>query len=216
MSQESLRITEIFYSLQGESRSSGMPTTFIRLTGCPLRCSYCDSEYAFYGGEKQSLVEILDQVRETEAAYVCVTGGEPLAQPNCISLMALLCDQGLNVSLETSGAMDVVEVDKRVSIVMDLKTPDSKESGRNLYENIPKLDQKDQIKFVICSQSDYQWAKFKCMEYGLMQKVGDVIFSPSYGQVEPADLAQWILTDKLNVRFQTQLHKLLWGDKPGV
>ena len=216
MSDTSLRITEIFCSLQGEARSVGRPTTFVRLTGCPLRCGYCDSEYAFYGGQRQSFTEILTVVKDHAARLVCVTGGEPLAQPACLPLLSLLCDEGFEVSLETSGAMDIAGVDARVSVVMDLKTPGSGEVSKNLYSNIEKLKSDDQVKFVLCSEQDYEWAKFKTDEFKLVEKVSDVLFSPSYGQVSPADLADWILRDKLDVRFQMQLHKQLWGDKPGV
>lgn len=216
MTESSLRITEIFYSLQGEARSVGLPTVFVRLTGCPLRCVYCDSEYAFHGGEKKNFSEILAQIKQYTAGYVCVTGGEPLAQPDCLPLLTAICDQGYNVSLETSGAMDIKGVDERVSVVMDIKTPGSGESDKNLYGNIPLLKQKDQVKFVICDREDYQWAKFKLDEHDLQGRVGDVLFSPSFNQVKPADLAEWILEDRLNVRFQLQLHKQLWGDVPGV
>ena len=216
MSGISLRITEIFCSLQGEARTVGLPTTFVRLTGCPLRCGYCDSEYAFFGGRRFDLVEILSEVEKQGARHVCVTGGEPLAQPDSLALLSALCDEGYKVSLETSGAMDVSDVDQRVDIVMDLKTPASGEVEKNLYDNIAKLGTKDQIKFVICNKSDYEWAKFKCDELGLEGRVGEILFSPSYGQVAPADLANWILSDRLNVRFQMQLHKQIWGDKPGI
>ena len=180
-----LRITEIFCSLQGEARSVGIPTVFIRLTGCPLRCQYCDSEYAFYGGEKLSIAEILHQVRSFKVNHVCVTGGEPLAQPNVHHLLEKLCDDGYGVSLETSGAMTVEGTDKRVDIVMDLKTPSSGEVEKNLFENIQLLGAKDQIKFVIGDRQDYDWAKFKLDEYDLIEKVGDVLLSPSYEQLEP-------------------------------
>lgn len=216
MTEPNLRITEIFYSLQGEARSVGLPTVFVRLTGCPLRCGYCDSEYAFHGGEKKSISEILARIRQYAAGYVCVTGGEPLAQPDCLPLLRAICDQHYHVSLETSGAMDITGVDERVSVVMDIKTPGSGESDKNLYGNIPLLKQKDQVKFVICDREDYQWAKFKLDEYDLCGRVDDVLFSPSYNQVKPADLAEWILEDRLNVRFQLQMHKQLWGDVPGV
>ena len=216
MSDTSLRITEIFHSLQGEAQTVGCPTVFVRLTGCPLRCVYCDSEYAFHGGEKHSIDDIVKTVGAYGARYVCVTGGEPLAQPNCFPLLKALCDQGFKVSLETSGAMEVEEVDTRVSIVMDLKTPASGEMDKNLYSNIAKLGAKDQVKFVLCDRQDYQWAKLKLDEYSLVDNIGEVLFSPSYGSVEPTELAEWILEDKLNVRFQIQLHKLIWGDKPGV
>lgn len=216
MRESSLRITEIFYSLQGEARSAGIPTVFVRLTGCPLRCQYCDSEYAFFGGERMGLDEILQQVRSFKCRYVCVTGGEPLAQPVCRDLLKLLCDEGFNVSLETSGAIVIEEVDQRVDIVMDLKTPDSAEMDKNLYANIEHLSQKDQIKFVICSKQDFDWAVFKLDEYNLPSKVGEVLFSPSYGQVGERELADWILESHAPVRFQVQMHKALWGDKPGV
>ncbi|WP_086930029.1 7-carboxy-7-deazaguanine synthase QueE [Agarilytica rhodophyticola] len=216
MSDINLRITEIFFSLQGESRTVGLPTVFVRLTGCPLRCVYCDSEYAFHGGDKMPLDTILAEVASYKAGYVCVTGGEPLAQPACQNLLTKLCDQEYAVSLETSGAMDISQVDQRVSTVMDIKTPASGEQGRNLYSNIDHLKRSDQVKFVICDRQDYEWARFKLDEYKLVEKVSDVLFSPSYEQVPPSELAQWILEDGLNVRFQMQLHKQLWGDKPGV
>lgn len=210
-----LRLTEIFYSLQGEARSVGVPTVFVRLTGCPLRCQYCDTTYSFTGGEKYSLEHILAQVASYGARYVCVTGGEPLAQPNCLLLLTALCDAGYQVSLETSGALDVSQVDVRVSKVLDLKTPDSGESHRNLYDNVPYLTLNDQIKFVICSKRDYDWARFKLDEYQLIPRVSDVLFSPSYGQQNPTELAQWILHDKLAVRLQLQLHKFLWNNEAG-
>ncbi|MBL0231382.1 MAG: 7-carboxy-7-deazaguanine synthase QueE [Moraxellaceae bacterium] len=215
MLSSELRLTEIFYSLQGEARSVGVPTVFIRLTGCPLRCQYCDTTYSFTGGEKYSLEQILAQVASYGARYVCVTGGEPLAQPNCLLLLTALCDAGYQVSLETSGALDVSQVDVRVSKVLDLKTPDSGESHRNLYDNVPHLTPHDQIKFVICSKRDYDWARFKLDEYQLIPRVSDVLFSPSYGQQNPTELAQWILDDKLAVRLQLQLHKFLWNNEAG-
>ncbi|MGB3624073.1 7-carboxy-7-deazaguanine synthase QueE [Ketobacter sp. MCCC 1A13808] len=215
MSVSQLRITEIFYSLQGEARTIGLPTVFVRLTGCPLRCQYCDTEYAFSGGEMRSLQQILDQVNSYSPRYVTVTGGEPLAQPNCIPLLSQLCDLGLEVSLETSGALDVSEVDSRVSIVLDLKTPGSGEMHRNLYSNLEHLKPKDQIKFVICGRQDYQWAKMQLSQLKLDLLVGDVLFSPSHQAIEPADLANWIVEDNLPVRFQLQLHKILWADQPG-
>ncbi|MBK9187146.1 MAG: 7-carboxy-7-deazaguanine synthase QueE [Moraxellaceae bacterium] len=215
MLSSELRLTEIFYSLQGEARSVGVPTVFVRLTGCPLRCQYCDTTYSFTGGEKYSLEQILAQVASYGARYVCVTGGEPLAQPNCLLLLTALCDAGYNVSLETSGALDVSQVDVRVSKVLDLKTPDSGESHRNLYDNVPHLTPHDQIKFVICSKRDYDWARFKLDEYQLIPRVSDVLFSPSYGQQNPTELAQWILDDKLAVRLQLQLHKFLWNNEAG-
>ena len=210
-----LRITEIFFSLQGEARTVGLPTVFIRLTGCPLRCSYCDTTYSFTGGEKYTLTAIMQQVADYGAKYVCVTGGEPLAQPNCLPLLTALCDAGYQVSLETSGALDVSLVDRRVSKVVDLKTPDSGEAHRNLYENMQHLTANDQIKFVICSRQDYQWAKFKIDEYQLNQRVSDVLLSPSHQQQDPRELAEWILADKLAVRLQVQLHKYLWNNEAG-
>ncbi|WP_295804156.1 7-carboxy-7-deazaguanine synthase QueE [uncultured Microbulbifer sp.] len=221
LNAESLRISEIFYSLQGEARDSGRPTIFVRLTGCPLRCTYCDSEYAFYGGERLSLAEILQKVdgyavRGYPLPRVCVTGGEPLAQPNCLPLLTALCDAGYQVSLETSGAMAVDEVDPRVSRVVDLKTPASGEQSRNRMENLPLLTEKDQVKFVICDRGDYDWAKFALDQYRLHERVGEVLFSPSYEQLPARQLADWIIEDRLPVRMQLQLHKLLWGDIPGV
>ncbi|AMX04027.1 7-carboxy-7-deazaguanine synthase QueE [Microbulbifer thermotolerans] len=216
LSTESLRISEIFYSLQGEARESGLPSVFVRLTGCPLRCTYCDSEYAFYGGERMTLEQILQKVDSYPARYVCVTGGEPLAQPNCLPLLSALCDAGYRVSLETSGAMPVEQVDKRVSRVVDLKTPASGEQQRNRMENIQALGRGDQIKFVICDRKDYEWARFTLDQYRLHERVGEVLFSPSYEQLQPRQLAEWILEDGLPVRMQLQLHKLLWGDIPGV
>lgn len=217
LTAESLRISEIFYSLQGEARDSGLPTVFVRLTGCPLRCTYCDSEYAFYGGERMTLAAILDKVRSYPARYVCVTGGEPLAQPNCLPLMTALCDAGYEVSLETSGAMPVEAVDARVSRVVDLKTPASGEQHRNRMENIAVLGARDQVKFVICDRGDYDWARFTVDQYNLTERVGEVLFSPSYEQLQPRQLAEWILADGLSsVRMQLQMHKLLWGDVPGV
>lgn len=215
MTQASLKITEIFYSLQGESNTVGLPTVFVRLTGCPLRCGYCDSEYAFYGGERLVLDEILARVAAYNPRYICVTGGEPLAQRECLTLLTLLCDAGYSVSLETSGALPVDDVDARVVKVMDLKTPGSGESGRNRWENIPLLSEQDQIKFVICNREDYEWARFKLDEHQLNTKVAEVLFSPSFGQITPLQLAEWILADNLPVRFQLQLHKILWNDTPG-
>ncbi|WP_444903892.1 7-carboxy-7-deazaguanine synthase QueE [Microbulbifer sp. CnH-101-E] len=216
LSKESLRISEIFYSLQGEARESGLPTVFVRLTGCPLRCTYCDSEYAFYGGERMTLEQILKQVQSHPAHHVCVTGGEPLAQPNCLPLLEALCDAGYSVSLETSGAMPVDQVDPRVSRVVDLKTPASGEQHRNRMENMQVLTRDDQIKFVICDRGDYEWARFTLDQYNLPERVGEVLFSPSYEQLPARQLAEWVLADGLPVRMQMQLHKLLWGDIPGV
>ena len=209
-----LRVTEIFYSLQGEARTVGYPTVFIRLTGCPLRCGYCDTTYAFQGGEWKSLDSILEEVESYKPSYITVTGGEPLAQKQCINLLSQLCDAGYQVSLETSGAMDVTNVDPRVSKVMDLKTPGSGEESQNRYENIQHLTSNDQLKFVICNREDYDWAIGKLEEYNLTEKC-EVLFSPIHGQLEPSQLAEWILQDKLPVRFQLQLHKYLWGDEPG-
>mgnify|MGYP001828996107 FL=1 len=209
-----LKITEIFHSLQGEALQAGLPTVFIRLTGCPLRCSYCDSEYAFYGGEWMHFDQILSEVRRFDTPFVCVTGGEPLAQKRCGQLLALVCDEGFEVSLETSGAVDIGLADRRVSRVMDLKTPDSGEEGKNLWSNLEQLTEHDQIKFVICSRKDYNWAVEQLREHKL-DSYCDVLFSPAWGQLEARELAEWVLEDRLPVRLQLQLHKLLWGDIPG-
>lgn len=209
-----LRITEIFHSLQGETRSVGRPATFVRLTGCPLRCQYCDTAYAFHGGEWQSLSSILDSVHAGGNRLVVVTGGEPLAQADALPLMTALCDAGYEVFLETSGALSVADVDPRVFKVLDLKTPDSGECTRNLWENLPLLSAQDQIKFVICSRKDYDWAKDVTHREALPERC-EVLFSPSQGQMPLTDLAEWILADKLDVRLQIQLHKLIWGDVPG-
>ena len=211
-----LRITEIFHSLQGEAETSGRPTVFVRLTGCPLRCGYCDSEYAFHGGEIQTLDSILEEIASYKPRYITVTGGEPLAQPNCLPLMQRLCDVGYSVSLETSGAMDIAKVDRRVSVVMDLKAPGSGESQRNLYSNIKLLEQKDQVKFVICDRQDFDWACFKIDEYNLTKRVKEVLLSASHEGLEPRQLADWIVAANLDVRMQLQMHKYLWGDIPGV
>lgn len=210
-----LRITEIFYSLQGETRTAGLPTVFVRLTGCPLRCTYCDTDYAFEGGTVRTLDDILTDVASHHPAYVCVTGGEPLAQPNVHLLMTALCDAGYEVSLETGGAMPVDAVDARVVKVLDLKTPASGEMARNRYENLRFLDRKDQIKFVLCGRDDYEWARLQLDQYRLADKVDDILFSPSFGQLAPRDLAAWILEDKVPVRMQLQLHKLIWGEERG-
>jgi 7-carboxy-7-deazaguanine synthase len=211
---EQLRITEIFHSLQGESTTVGLPTVFVRLTGCPLRCAYCDTAYAFTGGELKSLTQIMEQVASFSCSHVCVTGGEPLAQPACIVLLKALCDAGYSVSLETSGARDISKVDERVMVVMDLKTPDSKEMEKNRLANLDWLKPTDQIKFVVCSKADYLWASSMLHEHRLPERA-QVLFSPSWGQQNPTDLANWIVKDKLPVRFQLQLHKILWNDTPG-
>jgi 7-carboxy-7-deazaguanine synthase len=209
-----VRVSEIFYSLQGESTLVGCPTVFVRLTGCPLRCQYCDTAYAFYGGQWLSLDEILHQVAQYAPHYVCITGGEPLAQPLCFLLLTRLCDQGYCVSLETSGALDIHSVDPRVIKVIDIKTPGSGELEANLWSNLEHLLPHDQIKFIICDHKDYQWAKQIVLSYPVLQK-NTVLFSPSYQQLPAQDLADWILKDRLQVRFQMQLHKSLWGDIPG-
>lgn len=215
MDLSTVRITEIFYSLQGESTTAGLPTVFVRLTGCPLRCQYCDTEYAFYGGERQQITDVLATVASHKAVNVCVTGGEPLAQKSCIPLLAALCDEGYRVSLETAGALSAEFVDSRVTKVMDLKTPGSGEVDKNLYGNMAYLNSDDQVKFVICDRQDYEWARLKIDELKLTERVGDILFSPSTGQLNPTDLAEWVLADHLPVRFQLQLHKLLWNDEPG-
>ncbi|HBD7143535.1 TPA: 7-carboxy-7-deazaguanine synthase QueE [Legionella pneumophila] len=211
---EQLRITEIFHSLQGESVTVGLPTVFVRLTGCPLRCQYCDTSYAFSGGEVVEIDDILNKVASYQCQHVCVTGGEPLAQPGCVPLLSKLCDAGYSVSLETSGARDIASVDQRVMIVMDLKTPDSREADKNLLSNLNFLKPTDQIKFVLCSRNDYEWACSMLSEYQLAERV-QLLFSPSWNQLNPTDLANWIIQDKLPVRFQLQLHKILWNDAPG-
>jgi 7-carboxy-7-deazaguanine synthase len=211
----SLRIFEIFYSLQGESSRVGLPTVFVRLTGCPLRCGYCDTEYAFHGGASQSFDEILAKVTSYQAQYVCVTGGEPLAQKGCHELLKMLCDAGYKVSIETSGAMDISQVDQRVSIIMDIKTPGSGEESKNLWSNIATLSVKDEVKFVMVDRADYDWAKQILSQYDLTSKC-PVLFSPVYKTLPPADLAAWVLEDHLPVRMQVQLHKILWGEKAGV
>ena len=209
-----LRITEIFCSLQGESRTAGWPTVFVRLTGCPLRCGYCDTAYAFHGGEWREIDAIVGKVESHGVRHVCVTGGEPLAQKRCIQLLAKLCDAGFVVSLETSGAIDIAEVDPRVMRVVDIKTPGSGEVERNRWENLPLLTAHDQLKFVICSRADYEWSKEVVAEHRLTD-ICEVLFSPSYTQIKPRELADWIVEDRLPVRFQTQLHKQLWGEEQG-
>ena len=209
-----LRITEIFYSLQGETSRIGLPTVFVRLTGCPLRCGYCDTAYAFTGGQNRSLCEILQQVAPHQSRYVTVTGGEPLAQKNCLPLLVALCDAGYAVSLETSGALDIGGVDARVMRVVDIKTPGSGEVAKNRWENLPLLTPHDELKFVICDEADYQWAKEILTQYQLAEKC-PVSFSPVQGVLSATQLADWILRDHLPVRFQVQLHKILWNNEAG-
>jgi 7-carboxy-7-deazaguanine synthase len=209
-----LKITEIFLSLQGESTLVGWPTVFVRLTGCPLRCQYCDTAYAFYGGEWQSQEQVLEQVKSHGVRHVCVTGGEPLAQKGSLPLLTALCDAGYVVSLETSGAIDVSQVDPRVIRVLDIKTPGSAEVARNRWDNLPMLTAQDQVKFVLCSREDYDWAKDIVAKHDLPARC-TVLFSPSHGQVDPTALADWIVADRLPVRMQLQLHKILWGNTPG-
>jgi 7-carboxy-7-deazaguanine synthase len=210
----SLRITEIFYSLQGESNTVGLPTVFIRLTGCPLRCVYCDTAYAFTGGKKIKIAEIIVQAEQYGTKYITVTGGEPLAQPACLELVTQLLDKGFVVSLETSGAIDISAVDPRAVKVMDLKTPSSGELSKNLYQNIHYLNSQDQVKFVIGNDEDYDWSKSALTEHGLLERC-EILFSPVMGQQNPTELAEKILQDRLPVRFQIQLHKLLWDDAQG-
>jgi len=212
MSAASLRITEVFLSLQGEADTIGMPTVFVRLTGCPLRCSYCDTAYAFEGGERRTIVDIVEQVRGFGVRHVCVTGGEPLAQKPCLELLRTLADAGLRVSLETSGAIDYSAVDERVIRVVDVKTPASGEEARNRYDLLPGLRADEQLKFVICSRADYEWSRARLQATPLQCQV---LFSPSYGELSAQDLAAWVLEDRLPVRFQLQLHKVLWGDARG-
>ncbi|MGH8442232.1 MAG: 7-carboxy-7-deazaguanine synthase QueE [Nevskiaceae bacterium] len=209
-----LKITEVFLSLQGETSLAGWPTVFIRLTGCPLRCQYCDTAYAFHGGEWRTVDQLLDETRAHRVGHVCVTGGEPLAQKPCLELLHRLCDAGYTVSLETSGAMDVSAVDPRVIRIVDLKTPGSKEAGRNRWENLPLLTERDQVKFVICDRADYDWARGIVREHDLTARC-TVLFSPSYEQLPARELADWIVADRLPVRFQIQLHKVLWGTERG-
>jgi 7-carboxy-7-deazaguanine synthase len=214
VTSESLRISEIFYSLQGETSRVGLPTVFVRLTGCPLRCSYCDTAYAFSGGQNMPLNAIMDKVASYVPCYVTVTGGEPLAQKNCLSLLRALCDAGYEVSLETGGALDVRGVDARVMKVLDIKTPGSGEEQKNLWGNLEHLNRHDEIKFVLCDEADYQWAKQVMKEHSLAKRCA-VLFSPAQGQLAAKDLAEWILRDRLPVRLQVQLHKLLWGNEAG-
>jgi 7-carboxy-7-deazaguanine synthase len=209
-----LRVTEIFLSLQGEARCIGLPTIFVRLTGCPLRCTYCDTQYAFSGGEKMEIASILKRVAAFEVKHVCVTGGEPLAQADCLHLLTRLCDAGYRVSLETSGALDISSIDQRVERVIDLKTPGSGEVSQYLMANLDCLKAGDQIKFVINDQEDYEWSREVLKTHALEARC-DILFSPAHGKQNPTQLAEWILQDRLNVRFQLQLHKLLWNDGPG-
>lgn len=209
-----LKITEIFYSLQGEADTAGIPTVFVRLTGCPLRCQYCDTAYAFHGGEWWEVESVVQRVRELGGSFVCVTGGEPLAQKSCLALLTQLCDAGCRVSLETSGAMPLEGVDERVVRVVDVKTPGSGEEPRNRYEELARLGARDLVKFVICDRGDYEWSCAKFRELGLEGRC-TVLFSPSHEQLPARQLADWILEDRLPVRFQIQLHKYLWGNVPG-
>ncbi len=214
LADESLRISEIFFSLQGETSRVGLPTVFVRLTGCPLRCTYCDTTYAFTGGQTMSLQSILQQVAQYSPRYITVTGGEPLSQKNSLLLMQALCDEGYEVSLETGGMLDVSGVDERVSKVVDLKTPASGEVAKNLLSNLAHLNPQDEIKFVLCGEADYQWARQMMTEHRLAERC-DVLFSPAQGQLAPKELAEWILRDRLPVRLQVQLHKILWGNEAG-
>jgi len=211
---ERLKLTEIFLSLQGEARDAGWPTVFVRLTGCPLRCTYCDTTYSFHGGQWWEIDAILAEVTRHGVRHVCVTGGEPLAQKRCLTLLEKLCDAGFVVSLETSGAVDIAGVDARVSRVLDIKTPGSGEVARNLWGNLPLLAAHDQVKFVLCSRADYDWAKDVLAQHRLHETC-DVLFSPSASELPARTLADWIVEDRLPVRFQMQLHKLLWGEEPG-
>ena len=212
--QGSLRVTEIFHSLQGESSRVGLPTVFVRLTGCPLRCVWCDTEYAFSGGAAMGIADIVQRVGSFNCATVCVTGGEPLAQKNCVPLLAALCAAGHSVSLETSGALDIGGIDPRVARIVDLKAPGSGEQAKNRWENLDLLTPRDELKFVLASREDYDWAVSACRQHRLFERC-PVLFSPVHGQLEPAQLAQWLLDDRLPARFQLQLHKLLWGDSRG-
>lgn len=212
--EQTVRLSEIFFSLQGEAARSGIPTVFVRLTGCPLRCTWCDTEYAFTGGTITRIEEILAQVARYPTRYVCVTGGEPLAQKTCLPLLSAFCDAGYDVCLETSGALDITSVDPRVARIMDLKAPSSGETAKNLLSNIPDLRKTDEVKIVIASRADYDWAKEMINAHQLTTRC-DVVLSPVAGQLNPTDLAEWILADGLTVRFQIQLHKLLWSDARG-
>jgi 7-carboxy-7-deazaguanine synthase len=210
-----IKIFEIFHSLQGETSRIGLPTVFVRLTGCPMRCTYCDTEYAFSGGGNMEIAEILKKVAEFGTQFVTVTGGEPLAQKECYTLLKTLCDAGYNVSLETGGAMDIAPVDKRVSVILDIKTPASNEEKNMLWGNIAHVKNTDEIKFVLCNRTDYEWAKAKIIELKLSEKC-PILFSPSFHELKADELAGWVLADKLPVRMQIQLHKILWGEKQGV
>ena len=212
LNNTTLNITEIFYSLQGEAKEVGIPTVFVRLTGCPLRCNYCDTAYAFKGNNPLSIESIMEQVAKYNTHYVCVTGGEPMAQSNCLILLDTLIEAGYKVSMETSGSIDISPVNKKVSVVMDLKTPSSTEQSQNRYENIALLERKDQLKFVIASRPDFDWCCSILEDYDVLS---DVLFSPVYESLKPVDLADWILEKQLNVRLQVQLHKLLWGNQKG-
>jgi len=214
MLSNTLKIKEIFFSLQGESSFVGLPTIFIRLTGCPLRCVYCDTEYAFHGGNNMSIAKIIETIQQYPTKYVCVTGGEPLAQKNCPNLIKSLLDLDYKVSIETSGAMDISKIDKRAINVMDLKTPDSGEEHRNLWANLEYLQAKDQVKFVVCSRADYDWMKDVLTKHPSILN-GECLVSPCFGKVNPTELANWVIEDGLPVRMQVQLHKILWGDTPG-
>lgn len=209
-----LKVYEIFHSLQGESSRTGLPTVFVRLTGCPLRCGYCDTAYAFQGGNNMSDEQILARVAEYGTRYVTVTGGEPLAQKGCLPLLKKLCDAGYDVSLETGGALDISAVDPRVSVILDVKTPGSGEVEKNLWQNLDRLKSSDEVKFVLCDRADYDWARQVLAERGISRKC-PVLFSPVYSTLNPSDLADWVLQDKLPVRMQVQLHKILWGETPG-
>jgi len=212
LNNTTLNITEIFYSLQGEAKEVGIPTVFVRLTGCPLRCNYCDTAYAFKGNNPLSIESIMEQIAKYNTHYVCITGGEPMAQSNCLILLDTLIEAGYKVSMETSGSIDISPVNNKVSVVMDLKTPSSTEQSQNRYENISLLESKDQLKFVIASRSDFDWCCSILENYDVLS---DVLFSPVYESLKPVDLADWILEKQLNVRLQVQLHKLLWGDQKG-
>lgn len=209
-----LRVHEIFHSLQGESSRVGLPTVFVRLTGCPMRCVYCDTAYAFHGGKSMPVGDIMARVAELGAQYVTVTGGEPLAQKECLVLLRELCDAGYNVSLETGGAISTEGVDPRVSVILDVKTPGSGELEKNHWRNLERLKSTDEVKFVLCDRADYEWARVLLVEHGIDARCS-VLFSPVYGRLDPTELGEWILQDRLPVRLQVQLHKILWGETPG-